>query len=143
MVLSNRRLLCFSKTWATPSPTTPIVETIVRAALARIQAAVGKRETVNLVGFGRFEVYERGARRGRNLRTGDSLKIPASRAVRLKAGKRLRDATAGSKRKRPGKDRKELSSAVARPSNPIGFGTVRWSTFSPWPRAPEDTFCRR
>jgi hypothetical protein len=48
MVLSNRRLLCFSKTWATPSPTTPIVETIVRAALARIQAAVGKRETVNL-----------------------------------------------------------------------------------------------
>ena len=30
----------------------------MRAALARIEGAVGKGETVNLVGFGRFEVYE-------------------------------------------------------------------------------------
>jgi DNA-binding protein HU-beta len=52
-----------------------MVKAIVRATLARIERAVGKRETVNLVGFGRFEVYERGARRGRNLRTGESLKI--------------------------------------------------------------------
>jgi nucleoid DNA-binding protein len=36
-----------------------MVEAIVRAALARIEGAVGKRETVNLVGFGRFEVYAR------------------------------------------------------------------------------------
>ena len=56
-----------------------MVEAIVRAALARIEGAVGKRETVNLVGFGRFEVYERSARRARNLRTGESLKIPATR----------------------------------------------------------------
>jgi DNA-binding protein HU-beta len=84
----------------------PMVEAIVRAALARIEGAVGKRETVNLVGFGHFEVYERGARRGRNLRTGESLKIRAIRAVRFKIGKRLRDAAAGSKRRRPRKDRK-------------------------------------
>ena len=76
-----------------------MVEAIVRAALARIEKAVGKRETVHLVGFGRFEVYERSARRGRNLRTGERLKIPAIRAVRFKIGKRLRDAAAGSKRK--------------------------------------------
>jgi DNA-binding protein HU-beta len=80
-----------------------MVEAIVRATLARIEGAVGKRETVNLVGFGRFEVYERGARRGRNLRTGESLEIPATPAVRLRIGKRLRDAAAGSKRKRAGK----------------------------------------
>ena len=42
-----------------------MVEAIVRAALARIEGAVSKPETVNLVGFGRLEVYERGARRGR------------------------------------------------------------------------------
>ena len=83
-----------------------MVEAIVRAALARIEGAVGKRETVNLVGFGRFEVYERSARRARNLRTGESLKIPATRAVRFKIGKRLRDAAAGSKRKRAGKGKK-------------------------------------
>jgi nucleoid DNA-binding protein len=33
-----------------------MVEAIARAALARIEGAVSKRETVNLVGFGRFEV---------------------------------------------------------------------------------------
>jgi len=84
----------------------PAVEAIVRGALARIEGAVGKGETVNLVGFGRFEVYERSARRGRNLQTGESLKIPATNAVRFKIGKRLRDAAAGSKRKRAGKGRK-------------------------------------
>jgi DNA-binding protein HU-beta len=83
-----------------------MVEAIVRAALARIERAVGKGETVNLVGFGRFEVYERGARRGRNLRTGETLKIPAIKAVRFRIGKRLRDAAAGSKRKRAGKGKK-------------------------------------
>lgn len=80
-----------------------LVGAIVRGALARIEGAVSKGETVNLVGFGRFEVHARGARRGRNLRTGESLKIPAMRAVRFKIGKRLRDAAAGSKRKRAGK----------------------------------------
>jgi DNA-binding protein HU-beta len=83
-----------------------MVEAIVRGALARIEGAVGKGETVNLVGFGRFEVYERSARRGRNLQTGESLEIPATRAVRFKIGKRLRDAAADSKRKRAGKARK-------------------------------------
>ena len=83
-----------------------VVEAVVRGALARIEAAVGKGETVNLVGFGRFEVYQRSARRGRNLRTGESLRIPAARAVRFKTGKRLRDAAAGAKRTRAGKGRK-------------------------------------
>jgi DNA-binding protein HU-beta len=83
-----------------------MVEAVVRGALARIEGAVGKGETVNLVGFGRFEVYERSARRGRNLRTGESLKIPATQSVRVKIGKRLRDAAAGSKGRRAGKGRK-------------------------------------
>lgn len=78
----------------------------MRGALTRIEGAVGKGETVNLVGFGRFEVYERSARRGRNLQTGESLKIPAMRAVRFKAGRRMRDAAAGSKRKRAGKGKR-------------------------------------
>lgn len=83
-----------------------LVDAVVRSALARIEGAVSKGETVNLVGFGRFEVYKRSARRGRNLQTGESLKIPAMKAVRFKVGKRLRDAAAGSKRKRAGKGRK-------------------------------------
>ena len=82
------------------------VEEIVRAVLARIEGAVGKGETVNLVGFGRFEVYERSARSGRNLQTGQSLNIPATVAVRFKIGKRLKGAAAGSKRKRAKKGEK-------------------------------------
>jgi DNA-binding protein HU-beta len=83
-----------------------VVDAVVRGVLARIVGAVGKAETVNLVGFGRFEVYERSARRGRNLRTGESLKIPATKAVRFKVGKHLREAAAGSKRRRSGKSAK-------------------------------------
>jgi DNA-binding protein HU-beta len=74
-----------------------IVEAIVRDVLAWIEGAVGKGQTVNLVGFGRFEVYERSARRGRNLRTGESLKIPATKAVRFKVGKRLRESSSCSR----------------------------------------------
>ncbi len=83
-----------------------VVEAVVRSALEQIEGTVSKGETVNLVGFGRFEVYHRSARRGRNLRTGESLRIPATKAVRFKVGKRLRDAAAGSKRKRAAKGKK-------------------------------------
>jgi hypothetical protein len=51
-------------------------------------------------------IYRRSAGRGRNLQTGESLKIPATRPVRFKIGKRLRDAAAGSQRKRVGKGKK-------------------------------------
>ena len=77
-----------------------IVEQVVRSALARVEGAIAKGDTVNLVGFGRFEVYERTARRGRNLRTGEVLEIPPTMAVRFKIGKRLRDAAASVKRKK-------------------------------------------
>jgi nucleoid DNA-binding protein len=69
-----------------------VVDDVLRAALATIEGSVSEGQTVNLVGFGRFEVYQRTARVGRNLRTGETLKIPATRSVRFKIGKRLRDA---------------------------------------------------
>ena len=75
----------------TKNPKT-VVEAILRSALASIEDLVAKGDTVNLVGFGRFEVYQRTARVGRNLRTGETLKIPATRSVRFKIGKRLHDA---------------------------------------------------
>ena len=75
----------------TKNPKT-VVEAILRSALAAIEGSVANGDTVNLVGFGRFEVYQRTARVGRNLRTGETLKIPATRSVRFKIGKRLHDA---------------------------------------------------
>jgi DNA-binding protein HU-beta len=47
---------------------------------------------VQLVGFGTFEVSERAAREGRNPVTKETIKIPASKAPKFKAGKPLKDA---------------------------------------------------
>lgn len=47
---------------------------------------------VILVGFGTFSVSERAARQGRNPQTGAMMEIPASKVVRFKAGKALKDA---------------------------------------------------
>ena len=46
---------------------------------------------VQLVGFGTFEVSERAAREGRNPQTKETIKIPASKAPKFKAGKALKD----------------------------------------------------
>ena len=51
-----------------------------------------KGEKIQLVGFGTFEVSERAAREGRNPSTGATMKIPASKAPKFKAGKALKDA---------------------------------------------------
>ena len=41
---------------------------------------------VSLVGFGTFSVTERGARQGRNPKTGATMTIPAKKVVKFKAG---------------------------------------------------------
>jgi len=48
--------------------------------------------TVSLVGFGTFSVKSRGARTGRNPRTGATIKIKAPKNPTFKAGKALKDA---------------------------------------------------
>lgn len=49
-------------------------------------------EGVNLIGFGSFEVAERSARPGRDFKTGKMINVPASRTVKFKVGKTLKDA---------------------------------------------------
>ncbi len=50
-----------------------------------------KGEKIQLVGFGTFEVADRPAREGRNPKTGETMKIAASKAPKFKAGKALKD----------------------------------------------------
>ena len=47
---------------------------------------------VNLVGFGSFSVVERGARIGMDFRTKKAVEIPASKGVKFKVGKSLKEA---------------------------------------------------
>ncbi len=65
----------------------------VDAFSATICAALGKGDSVGLIGFGTFEAKERPARTGRNPQTGAPLQIPAKTVPVFKAGKKLRDAT--------------------------------------------------
>ena len=62
------------------------------AAIDAITNALKKGDTVTLVGFGSFQVRERAARDGRNPKTGEKMKIKASKSPAFKAGKLLKDA---------------------------------------------------
>ena len=66
--------------------------TALKAMTSAISGALANGQDVALVGFGTFSVTQRAARDGRNPRTGESIQIPASRAVKFKAGKGLKDA---------------------------------------------------
>ena len=64
----------------------------VEATLDAIAGALQGGDSGALVGFGTFSVRERGARTGRNPRTGESIEIAASRVPAFKAGKALKDS---------------------------------------------------
>lgn len=63
----------------------------VNAVTAAITAALADGDKVQLVGFGTFETRERAARTGKNPRTGEAIKIAASKVPAFKAGKALKD----------------------------------------------------
>ncbi len=65
---------------------------VVAASLEVITKALKKGNSVQLTGFGTFEVSKRAARTGRNPATGKEIKIAASKAPKFKAGKALKDA---------------------------------------------------
>ncbi|AUH50959.1 MULTISPECIES: HU family DNA-binding protein [Chromobacterium] len=60
--------------------------------VAAVTDALKKGDTVTLVGFGTFYVGERAERSGRNPKTGATIKIPAARSPKFRAGKALKDA---------------------------------------------------
>ncbi len=67
----------------------------IHAVLGGIQEALKRGDRVAIAGFGVFEVAHRAARQGRNPQTGETIEIKASKAVRFKPGKLLRDAVNG------------------------------------------------
>ncbi|MEM7673564.1 MAG: HU family DNA-binding protein [Verrucomicrobiota bacterium] len=65
-------------------------ERAVEAVLDSIKKGVKKDKSVQLIGFGTFEVVKRAARTGVNPQTGEKIKIKASKAVKFKAGSGLK-----------------------------------------------------
>jgi len=64
----------------------------VSAVFDSITAALAKGEEVKLIGFGSFAVRQRAARIARNIRTGETISIPAAKAPVFRAASALKEA---------------------------------------------------
>lgn len=60
-----------------------------------IAATLRNGQKVQITGFGNFEARKRGARTGRNPRTGEAIHIAASVTPAFRPGKGLKDAVKG------------------------------------------------
>jgi DNA-binding protein HU-beta len=67
---------------------------VLEGMMETIKDALLNNESVQLTGFGTFEVTERAAREGRNPATGASLSIAAKKVVKFKVGKGLAEVVA-------------------------------------------------
>jgi len=74
-------------------------EKALKATLNAISKELKKGGSVTLIGFGTFSVMKRKARKGKNPRTGEAIKIPARKVPKFKPGKDLREMVAGKRRK--------------------------------------------
>ncbi len=66
-------------------------EAALGATICAIETALAKGDKVQLVGFGTFEAKTRAAREGRNPKTGETIKIAASKYPAFSAGKAFKD----------------------------------------------------
>lgn len=68
------------------------VEKLWGAFVEAVTEAMSKGDDVTLIGFGTFSIAKTSARIGRNFKTGKNVTIPASKHVKFKAGKTLKEA---------------------------------------------------
>lgn len=67
-------------------------EAVLNSVIEVISDALADGDKVQLVGFGAFEVKSRAERTGRNPKTKEPIKIPASKVPVFKPGRALKDA---------------------------------------------------
>ncbi|MBW1768227.1 MAG: HU family DNA-binding protein [Deltaproteobacteria bacterium] len=67
-------------------------QAVVDCVFSSITKALKKKDSVALVGFGTFKVDKRKARKGRNPRTGEEIKIKAKKVPKFVPGKALKEA---------------------------------------------------
>jgi integration host factor subunit beta len=67
-------------------------EIVVETVFDSIKEALKGGDKIEIRGFGNFRLKERGERKARNPKTGETVNVPAKKAIRFKAGKALREA---------------------------------------------------
>jgi DNA-binding protein HU-beta len=71
------------------------VDKVLGSLIQHTQVAVKRGERVALVGFGTFERQDRKARTARNPRSGEPVKVKATKVPRFRAGQGFKDVVAG------------------------------------------------
>ena len=74
---------------------------VLETALDEVKRGVAKGDRVALSGFGVFERAERKARTGRNPRTGEAVKIKATKLPKFRAGAEFKATVSGAKKAAP------------------------------------------
>ena len=92
-------------------------ERLVEIVFESIIDTLNQGEKIELRGFGSFRVRERGARRGRNPKTGDPVDIPAKRVPYFKPGKELKELI-----NEPNAGASSSGDGGSTPSTPTGSG---------------------
>jgi DNA-binding protein HU-beta len=70
----------------------------VESLVATVEKTLKKGDDVSITGFGKFSVVKRAARQGVNPRTGERVKIKASKAPKFSPGAGLKQAVSGKKK---------------------------------------------
>lgn len=73
---------------------------VVDSTLEVIESALVSGNEVSFIGFGTFSVIERAARKARVPGTDKTIDVPASKAVKFKVGKKLKDSVAAATAKK-------------------------------------------
>ncbi len=92
-------------------------ERLVEIVFESIIETLNHGEKIELRGFGSFRVRERGARRGRNPKTGAPVDIPAKRVPYFKPGKELKELINDGSDEQP-------SAGAAAPANDAAAGSI-------------------
>lgn len=87
----NKSELCAAIAEDTGWPTSEALAA-VNAVTNAVTDALVAGDKVTLPGFATFAVADRPARTGRNPATGETLKLPATRVVKISAGATLKEA---------------------------------------------------
>ena len=75
---------------------------LVDSVFQRIVDAARQGEEVSLFGFGKFKIAERAARKGRNPRTGEAVKIAASKNLKFTPARSLKTSLNKKRRAKKG-----------------------------------------
>lgn len=67
-------------------------EAVVDSIIDAITSTLKKGDEVSIAGLGIFSVKARAARNARNPKTGEQVKVPATRVPKFRAAKALKDA---------------------------------------------------